>query len=59
MAKGEFCWLLGNDDIVLNNAFKKLNILFKKNKHVDFYYVNSYQLNLNDINRLAHPIESK
>lgn len=58
MAKGEFCWLLGNDDIVLTDAFEKLNILFKK-KNVDFFYVNSYQLTLHDINRLAHPIEPK
>ena len=25
MAKGEFCWILGNDDILLNDAFKNLN----------------------------------
>ena len=41
---------------MLNNSFNKLNSLFKSNKHVDFYYVNSYHLNLNEINKLEHPL---
>jgi glycosyltransferase involved in cell wall biosynthesis len=57
MAKGEFCWLLGNDDIVLKNTFEKLNNLFKSKKNIDFFYLNSYQLNLNDIEKLEHPLK--
>ena len=57
MAKGEFCWLLGNDDIVLKNTFEKLNTLLKSKKNIDFFYLNSYQLNLNDIEKLEHPLK--
>jgi glycosyltransferase involved in cell wall biosynthesis len=56
MAKGKFCWLLGNDDIVLNNSFNKFSDLLKNNFDVDFFYVNSYQLNLKEIINLDHPI---
>ena len=60
MAKGEFCWLLGNDDIVLKNTFEKLNTyVTKSKKKYRFFYLNSYQLNLNDIEKLEHPFKTK
>ena len=44
MAKGEFVWILGNDDLLLPHTFKYVDKLFKKKKIIDFYYINSYQL---------------
>lgn len=45
MARGEFSWIIGNDDIILPNAFNRLNNHFKNHKNVDFYFINSYHLN--------------
>lgn len=44
MAKGEFVWILGNDDLLIPEAFTHLNYLFKKNSDVDFFYINSFHL---------------
>ena len=45
MAKGEFIWLIGNDDLLYIDALKKIENLFKKNKNVDFFFINSSHLN--------------
>ena len=37
MAKGEFIWLIGNDDLLYIYALKELESLFNKNKNVDFF----------------------
>ena len=37
MAKGEFIWLIGNDDLLYIYALKELERLFNKNKNVDFF----------------------
>ena len=42
MAKGEFIWLLGDDDLLLPNALPTLNNLFVENPEVEFFYINSY-----------------
>ena len=31
MAKGDFIWFLGDDDLLVNNAIAKLSFLIKKN----------------------------
>ena len=59
MAKGEFCWILGNDDILLNDAFKKFKFLSNENNDVDFFYINSFQFNADDLKNYSHPINPK
>ena len=44
MATGEFAWIIGNDDMILENTFKRLNELFIQNPEVDYYFINSYHL---------------
>lgn len=44
LAKGEFVWILGNDDLLMPNTFKYIDSLFKNNKSVDFFYINSFHL---------------
>ena len=46
MATGEFIWFLGDDDLLVKNAIEKLLILIKKNNDCDFFWINSYYLNL-------------
>lgn len=59
MAKGEFCWLLGNDDLVLPDTFKKISNLFREFKEIDFYYINSFHLSAERFNNFKHPIDTK
>ena len=44
LAKGDFVWILGNDDLLLPNTFFYLEKLFKENEIVDFFYINSFHL---------------
>jgi hypothetical protein len=44
MAEGEFVWLVGDDDLLVPDAIKRLVELIRKHPAVDFYYVNAYQL---------------
>ena len=44
LAKGEFIWILGNDDLLLPDTFFYLDRLFKDNLLVDFFYINSFHL---------------
>ena len=46
MAKGEFVWTLGNDDLVLPHSLNKISKLLNKYKKVDYFYINSYNLNV-------------
>lgn len=43
LAKGKYSWIIGNDDLLMPQAFKKLNTILKK-KNIDFFYVNSFNL---------------
>jgi|TARA_B110000037_G_C17049183_1_gene476992 glycosyltransferase involved in cell wall biosynthesis len=44
LAKGEYVWILGNDDLLLPNTFFYLERLFTDNTIVDFFYINSFHL---------------
>ncbi len=59
MAKGKFCWLIGNDDLLLPNSLKEISNLFKKYEEVDFYYINSFHLHSENLANYAHPIDTK
>ena len=59
MARGKFCWLLGNDDLLLPNSLKKISELFKKFEDIDFYYVNSFHLQSEKLINYNHPINTQ
>ena len=59
MAKGEFIWLIGNDDLLYVYALKELENLFKKNKYVDFYFINSSSLNSKFVFKHRQPFNTK
>lgn len=58
IAQGQYCWIIGNDDLVLPETFIKLKEIFTKNKDVDFYYINSFHLNLDVIKKFPHPFDT-
>lgn len=59
MAKGEFIWLIGNDDLLYVYALKKLEKLFCKNEDVDFYFINSSSLNSKFVFKHKQPFDTK
>ncbi len=58
LAKGEFVWLIGDDDLLLPNSLLDLFKLLNRYPHVDFFYVNSYKLSFNHITAFAHPFDT-
>ncbi len=59
MAKGDFIWFLGDDDLLVNNAIAKLSLLIKKNKNCDFFWINSYYLDAKYLNKFPKPFNTK
>ena len=40
-AKGEFIWILGDDDLLFNNSLREINKLINKHSDCDFFFFNS------------------
>ena len=59
MAKGDFIWFLGDDDLVTKNSINYLINIIKKNPKVDFFYVNSFNLDKNYLNKFPKPFNIK
>ena len=59
MAKGDFIWVIGNDDLLYIDALKKLESLFNKNKEVDFFFINSSSLNSSFIFQHKQPFNTR
>jgi len=59
MAKGDFIWLLGDDDLLMPYAIKELYKLIGNNPNVDFFYVNSYHLTTEYLNKYPAPFDTK
>ena len=59
MAKGEFIWFLGDDDLVTRGSIQYLLKLIKKNEKVDFFWVNSYYLDSSYLKRFPKPFDIK
>ena len=59
MAKGDFIWFLGDDDLLVNSAIEKLSSLIKKNKNCDFFWVNTYYLNAEYLKKFSKPFNTK
>ena len=58
MAKGEFVWTLGNDDLLLPHSLKKISKLLKKYKKTDYFFINSYNLKLSHLEKYKHPFST-
>ena len=49
LANGKFSWIIGNDDLLLPHTLNKLDEIFKKNSEIDYFYINSYNLNSKEL----------
>lgn len=59
LAKGQFCWTLGDDDLARPGAVKKVLQVLKKHPEVDYVYVNFSHITVQELRRLASPALSK
>ena len=59
MARGEFIWFLGDDDLTVNNSVKYLTNLIKKKRNIDFFWINSYYLNTLHLQKFPKPFDIK
>jgi glycosyltransferase involved in cell wall biosynthesis len=58
MAQGEFVWVIGDDDLLVPIALKKIKNLFLKNKDVDFFYINSFHLDSKFLKNFPSPFNT-
>ena len=59
MAKGDFIWFLGDDDLLVENGIKRLSYLINKNDDCDFFWINSYYLNFKFLKKYSYPFNTK
>ena len=59
MAKAEFIWLIGDDDLLLPDTFDRLLPLLNENKEVDFFYLNSFHIDSSYIKSKSHPFDTR
>ncbi len=60
MARGNFVWMIGDDDLLMTNAINEvINLINQFAKNIDFFYVNSYLLDTNYIKSYKQPFDMK
>ena len=59
MATGKYIWFLGDDDLVTNNSINHLLNLIKKNKDINFFWINSYYLDVSFLKKYPSPFDIK
>jgi len=59
MASGEFIWFLGDDDLLIPSAIKKLTQIIEANYNADFFWVNSFYLDSLYLKKFKKPFNTK
>jgi len=59
IADGEFTWLVGDDDLVMPDALAVLRRLISENPTVDYFYVNSYHLDVKYLDGRGKPFDTR
>ena len=59
MAEGKFVWIIGNDDLLLPLALQKINNLIENNLDIDYFYINSFNLNSDFVFKFTQPFDTK
>lgn len=58
MAKGEFVWILGDDDLILKNSFERLDKIINLNPDIDFVYTNAYNISKKYLEKYDSPFDT-
>jgi len=59
ISQGDFVWAMGDDDLLMPQALKRVDELFESNPDVDFFFVNSFHLDYKYIDRFQVPFNTK
>ena len=59
MAEGEFVWMIGNDDLLLPKTLTKINELLSNNKECEYFFINSFHLNSDFLNKFPKPFNTE
>ncbi len=59
MADGHFVWVLGDDDLLMPGAWKKVVELIRVHKLVDYFYVNANHLTAEYVQKFPQPFDLK
>ena len=59
LARGEFVWLVGDDDLLLPNSLENFASLQNLNPEVDFFFINAYELDCNFLKGQSHPFDTR
>ena len=59
MSSAKFAWIIGDDDLILPKTLQNLNDMFKNFDDVDYFFVNSYNLNYKYLEKFSHPFHTK
>ena len=58
MAKGDYVWILGNDDLILSNTLEKLHEIIQLNNDVDLFFINSFNLSSKAVFKFPQPFHT-
>jgi len=58
LAKGEFCWILGDDDFVRPNGVKKILEIIKTHPEIDYIYANIAHFSTDLLKKYPNPVSS-
>ncbi len=59
MAKGEYSWMIGDDDLILPKTLLKLKNLLQNNLDKDYFFINSYHLESSYLENFSTPFDTK
>jgi glycosyltransferase involved in cell wall biosynthesis len=59
ISRGDFVWAMGDDDLLMPQALKRVDELLESNPDVDFFFVNSFHLDYKYIDKFQVPFDTK
>ena len=59
MARGEFAWLIGDDDLLMPCALQQLSLTIDAHSNVDFFYINSFHLSTQHVLSYPQPFDTR
>ncbi len=58
-ARGDYCWLVGDDDLLAPDGLVRLACLMQSNPEVNFFYVNAYLLDIKYLQKFTYPFDTE
>jgi hypothetical protein len=56
LSDSKFIWLIGNDDFLLPGSLNHVLRMFNKYRDVDFFYINSLNIDESELKKYSHPL---